>query len=76
MFSRFGRQRGQSEKESWLAAERGRGEQGSGANRGGPVKCFKVRKRSLNLICKETRKEQDRKSLQMYFGWNEKRPKS
>lgn len=51
MFSRFERQRGQSGEEGWQAAERGRGEQGSGANRGGPVKCFKVKKRSLNLIC-------------------------
>lgn len=51
MFSRFERQRGQSGEEGWQAAERGRSEQGSGANRGRPVKCIKVKKRSLNLMC-------------------------
>lgn len=50
MFSRFERQRGQSGEEGWQAAERGRGEQGSGANRGRPVKCIKVKKLELNML--------------------------
>lgn len=43
---------------------------------GWTCKVFKERKRSLSLICKKTRKEQDGKSLQMYLGWNEKSQKA